>query len=130
MSQFIENSTQFAADCVRQHGQCQVVRESVLFLDDGNELAAVDQLQRNCGHVVITPDRAVNGKALLYYTSCERMTDVVNQIFQDCLESPVRLPQFNSEMTIGELYRRRVTISYADCRARIEGFCFEGAPQE
>ena len=130
MSQFVENSTHFAADCVRQDGHCRVVRENILFLDDGKELAAVDQLQRKCGHVVIIPDMSLKGKALLYHTSCERMTDVVNQIFQDCLESPVSLSQFNSEMTVGELHRRGVTISYADCRARVEGFRFRDASQE
>jgi hypothetical protein len=131
VSQFVENSVQFAAECVRQKGQCRVVRENILFLDDGKELAAIDQLQRKCGHVVIIPDMSSNKKkALLYHTSCERMTDVVNQIFQDCLESAVSLPQFNSEMTMGELQRRRVTISYDDCRARVEGFRFQGASQK
>jgi hypothetical protein len=131
MGQFMENPIHFAADCVRQDGRCTVVRENFLFLDDGKELAAVDQLKRRCGHVVIIPDMSFKkGKALLYHTSCERMTDVVNQIFQDCLESAVSLPQSNSEMTIGELHRRRVTISYDDCRARVEGFRFQDACQE
>ena len=130
MSQFVENSVQFGAECVRQKGHCQVARENILFLDDGKELAAVDQLQRKCGHVVIIPDVSAKGKALLYHTSCDRMTDVVNQIFQDCLESTVSLPQFNSEMTIGELHRQRVAISYADCRARVDGFRFPSASQK
>ena len=130
MSQFVENSIHFAAECVRQNGQCRIVRENILFLDDGKELAAIDQLQRKCGHVVIIPDGAFKGKALLYHTSCERMTDVVNQIFQDCLESPVRLPQFNLEMTVGELHRRRVTISYDDCRAKVSGFRFGSASRK
>jgi hypothetical protein len=130
VSHFVENSVQFAAECVRRNGQCRVVRENILFLDDGKELAAVDQLQRKCGHVVIIPDVSLKDKALLYHTSCDRMTDVVNQIFEGCLEPPVRLPQFNSEMTIGELHRRGIDISYADCRARVEGFRFQAAPRE
>ncbi len=73
---------------------------------------------------------AFEGKALLYHTSCERMTDVVKQIFQDCLESPVSLPQFNSEMSIGELHRQRVTISYDDCKARVKGFRFQDTSQK
>jgi len=125
VSQFVENSVQFAAECVRKKGQCRVVRENILFLDDGKELAAVDLLQRKCGHVVIIPDASFKQKkAVLYHTSCDRMTDVVNQIFRDCLESAESLPQLNSEMTLGELHRQRVTISYADCRARVEGFRF------
>lgn len=129
MSKFVENPVHFAADCMRQNGRCMVVRENILFLDDGKELAAVDHLQRRCGYVVIIPDMSYKGKALLYHMSCERMTDVVKQIFQDCLESPVSMPQSNSEMTVGELHRQRVTISYDDCRARVDGFCFQGAPQ-
>lgn len=127
MSRFVENSTQFSADCARQNGRCRVVRENILFLDDGKELAAVDQLQRKCGHVVVIPDLSLKGKALLYHTSCERMTDLVNQIFQNCLESPVSLPQSNAEMTIGELHRRAVTISYDECKAKVSGFSFGGA---
>lgn len=130
MSQFVENPIHFAADCVRQNGQCMVTRENILFLDNGKEHTAVDHLQRKCGHVVIIPDMSYKGKALLYHTSCARMTDVVNQIFQDCLEAPVSLPQSFSEMTIGELHRRCITISYEDCRARVDDFCFQGASQE
>jgi len=125
MSQFVENSIHFSADCVRQNGRCMVVRENILFLDDGKELGAIDHLQRKCGYVVIIPDMSYKRKALLYHTSCERMTSVVNQIFRDCLESPVRLPQSNSEMTVGELHRWCVTLSYDDCRERVEGFCFQ-----
>lgn len=130
MSQFVENPTDFAADCQRQDGRCTVVRENILFLDDGNEIAAVDRLQWNCGYVVIIPDASYKGKALLYHTSCQRMTDVVKQMFDDCLEAPVSFPQRASEMTIGELHRRCVTISYDDCRVRVEGFGFQGASQE
>ncbi len=130
MTQFVENPIHFAADCVRQNGRCTVVRENILFLDDGKELAAVDHLQRKCGYVVITPDTSYEGRALLYHTSCERMSDVVNRIFRDCLESPVSLPQSASEMTVGELHRQRVTISYDDCRARVDDFCFEDASQD
>ncbi len=130
MSQFVENSTDFSADCMRQHGRCVVVRENILFLDDGKELDAVDRLQWKCEYVVIIPDMSYKGKALLYHTSCRRMTEVVKQIFQDCLGAPLSLPQRASEQTIGELYRRCVTISYDDCRARVEGFDFQGASPE
>ncbi len=130
MGQFVENSTDFSADCLWQHGRCVVVRENILFLDDGKELDAVDHLQWKCEYVVIIPDMSYKGKALLYHTSCQRMTDVVKQIFQDCLGAPVSLPQRASEQTIGELYRRCVTISYDDCRVKVEGFCFQGASQE
>ncbi len=130
MSQFVENRTDFSAECMRQNGRCMVVRENILFLDDGKELDAVDRLQWKCGHVVIVPDTSYKGKALLYHTSCQRMTDVVKQIFDDCLEAPVSFPQRASEMTIGELHRRCVTISYDDCWVRVEGFGFQGGSQE
>jgi hypothetical protein len=127
MKQFVQNSVHFAADCVQKNGRCSVVRKNFLFLDDGKELAAVDYLFKKCGHVVIIPDASYEGHALLYHTSCLRMTDVVNQIFPDCLEASVSLPQAQSEMTVGELHRRRVTISYADCKERVEGFGFQDA---
>ncbi len=130
MRKFVENPTDFAAECLRRNGRCKVVRENILFLDDGKELAAVDHLQWKCGYVVIIPDMSRKGKALLYHTSCQRMTDAVKQIFQGCLEAPVSFPQQASEMTLGEMYRRCVTISYDDCRVRVEGFCFQGASQE
>ncbi len=124
MSQFVENPPDFSAECQRQNGRCMVVRENIHFLNDGKELAAVDQLQWKCGNVVIISDMSYTGKALLYHTSCQRMTDVVEQIFQDCLEAPVSIPQRPSEMTLGELHRRGVSISYDDCRARVDGFDF------
>ena len=130
MSQFVENYTDFSVECLRQDGRCTVVRENILFLDDGDELAAVDHLQWKCGYVVIIPDRSHKEKALLYHTSCQRMTDVVKQIFQDCLEAPVSIPQPASEMTLGETHRRCVTIPYDDCRLRVEGFGFPDAPRE
>ncbi len=130
MSQFVENPTDFSAGCLRQNGRCKVVRENILFLDDGKELAAVDHLQWKCGYVVIIPDMSYKGNALLYHTSCRRMTDVVKQVFQDCLEAPVSFPQQASEMTLGEMHRRCVTISYDDCRVRVEGFVFQVASQE
>ena len=130
MSQFVENPTDFAADCLRQDGRCTVVRENILFLDDGNELAAVDHLRWKCECVAIIPDMSSKGQALLYHTSCQRMTDVVKQIFQDYLDAPVSLPQSASEMMVGELHRRCVTISYDDCRARVEDFDFQSASQE
>lgn len=130
MSQFVENPIDFSAECRLQNGRCVVVRENILFLDDGNELAAVDRLQWKCGCVVIIPDMSYKGKALLYHTSCQRMTDVVKQIFQNCLEAPVSFRQRDSEMTLGEMHRRCVAISYDDCRVRVEGFDFQGASQE
>lgn len=131
MSRFVENPTDFAADCVRQNGQCAVLRENFLFLDDGDEFAAVNQLQRKCGHVVIIPDASTEGRALLYHTSCQRMTDAVSQIFQGHLSAPASLPPHaSSEMTMGELYRRRVAISYDHCRAKVEGFGLGGTPRE
>ena len=126
MSQFVENPTDFSADCLRQAGRCAVVRENFLFLDDEKELAAVDHLQWKCGHVVIVPDVLYKGRALLYHTSCQRMTDVVKQIFADCLEAPVSLPQHESEMTLGGPHRLCVTISYDNCRARVDDFDFQG----
>lgn len=130
MNQFVQNPNDFSAVCGFQDGQCDVVRENILFMDDGEEIAAVDQLQRKCGSVVIIPDLAREGKALLYHTSCQRMTDVAKQIFRDCLEAPVSLPQFASEMTLGELHRRRLAIPYEDCRARVDRFDFQTGPQE
>ena len=130
MSQFVENPTDFAMDCLQQNGGCNVVRENILFLEEGQEHAAVDYLRWKCGYVVVIPDMSRKGQALLYHTSCQRMTDVVKQIFQDCLEAPASMPQRASEMTIGEVHRRCVNISYDDCRARVEDFRFQDAPQE
>ena len=130
MGQFVKNPTDFSADCLRHNGQCPVVRENILFLDDGNELAAVHHLQWKCENIVIIPDMSYEGQAVLYHTSCPRMTDVVKQIFQDCLEAPVSFPQRCSELTLGEMHRRSVTISYDDCRKRVDGFGFQGASRE
>ena len=127
MKQFVQNPTHFSVDCAQKNGQCSVVQKNIIFLDDGKELAAVDYLQNKCGYVVIIPDASYKEKALLYHTSCARMSDVVSQIFQDCLEAPVSLPQSSSEMTVGELHRRCVNISYDECRARVECFGFRGA---
>ncbi len=131
MSRFVENRTDFSAECRLHDGRCSVVSENVLFLDDGNELDAVDHLQRKCGYVVIIPDSSLDGQALLYHTSCERMTDVVERIFADCLEAPVRLSQHTSEdMSLGELHRRNVGMSLDDCRARVDSFDFQGGSEE
>ena len=127
MTKFLENPTDFAADCLRQNGQCEVIRENFLFLDDGNELAAIGWLQRKCGHVVIIPDTSSKGQAWLYHTSCQRMNDAVSQIFRDHLGAPASLPHATMELTIGTLYRRRVTISYDHCRVRVDGFGLGGA---
>ena len=70
MDRFAQNPSDFSAECGRQQGPCAVVRENVLFLDDGNELAAVDRLEMKCGYVVIVPDRSAANGALLYHTSC------------------------------------------------------------
>jgi hypothetical protein len=130
MSQFVENPTDFSAECQRHDGRCTVNRGNILFLDDGKEPAAVDRLQWQCGEVVIIPDASCEGKAVLYHTSCQRMTDVVEQIFEDCLEPPESLPQRASEMTLGELHRRGVAMSYDDCRVKVESFSFQGPSQE
>jgi hypothetical protein len=130
MISFVENPKDFSAQCTCQGGRCAVDRENFLFLDDGNELAAVGRLQTKCGHVVIIPDSSGDAHALLYHTSCRRMSDVVSQIFRDALGAPASLPQASPEMTLGALYRRRVAISYDHCRAKVESFGFAGAPQE
>jgi hypothetical protein len=124
MSHFVTNPVDFSAECVREGGQCTVVIENFIFLDDGEEPAAIAYLQDNCGHVVIIPDTSNDGQVLLYHTSCQRMTDVVNQIFQDSLEAPTSLPQHFSEMSVGELQRRCVTVRYDDCRVKVEAFGF------
>lgn len=127
---FVVNPTDFSACCLAQDGQCQVVRENFLFLDDEDEAAAVDYLQRKCEHVVIIPDMSHKEKALLYHTSCHRMTDVIMQIFRDCLKAPVSIPQRASENTLGEVQRRSITLSYDDCKARVEEFGLQAASQE
>lgn len=124
MSHFAKNPSDFSATCQCRDGECVVSRDNILFLDGGEELAAVDLLQRECGRVVVIPDLSSEEKSLLYHTSCQRMTDVVLQIFEGCLEEPTRLPQYNSELSLGELHRRAVSIPYGDCRARVDGFDF------
>jgi hypothetical protein len=130
MGTFAQNPVHFASDCAVQGGRCVVARENVIFLDDGSELAAVDSLQMRCGRIVIVPDSAGRAQAWLYHTSCDRMTDVVEQLFPDCLGAPARFPQPASEMTVGELLRRRISIPYDDCRARVEGFDFGDPPED
>jgi fibrillarin-like rRNA methylase len=124
MSDFVTNPIEFSAECVRDNGQCVVDRKNIIFLDDAKESAAIAQVQEKCGYVVIIPDTSNQGQALLYHTSCQRMTDVVSQIFQDSLQAPVSLPQQFSEITVGELHRRRVTLPYDDCKLRVAGFSF------
>jgi hypothetical protein len=124
MSHFVTNPVDFSAECLRENGQCVVVRENILFLDDGKEPAAIAHLQMKCGYVAIIPDTSNEGQALLFHTSCQRMTDVVRQIFQDSLEAPATLPQHDSEMTVGELHRRRVTLPYDECKIKVEEFSF------
>jgi len=130
MGQFVENPADFSAQCRLQDGRCAVLRDNVLFLEDGNELDAVERLEWKCGYVVIIPDAEREGTALLYHTSCQRMADAVNQIFPGCLEAPVSLRQHLSEMTLGELHRHRVTISYDECRTRVDQFEFLNESQE
>ena len=124
MHKFVENPSHFAADCVRQEGKCTIVRENIVFLDEGKEHTAIDYLQKKCGNVVIIPDTSDKRHALLYHTSCERMTDVVKQIFQDFLQAAASVPQPASEMTVGELSRRSVTVSYHECRLRVDAFSY------
>lgn len=129
MTQFVQNSTDFSAKCSQHNGLCTVARENVLFLDDGKEPDAIDRLQQKCGHIVIIPDISHKEQAHLYHTSCLRMTDVTQQIFRDCLEAPVGIPVCDLEMTLGEVHRQRVSISYDECKTRIENFVFQEVPQ-
>jgi hypothetical protein len=124
MTSFVKNPVDFAADCARENGQCVVARENFVFLKDGNEPAAIKELQMKCGRVVFVPDKARKGSTLLYHTSCQRMTDVVTRIFKDALGAPASLPLGATEMTVGELYRRPVAISYEGCRSKVENFAF------
>lgn len=124
MRMYLKNSLDFSADCAHTQGQCVVARENILFLDDGKEHIAIELLQEKCGIVVITPDASNQGQAWLYHTSCDRMTDVVTQIFQDHLQAPTSIHQSDSEMMVGELHRCRIDIAYSDCRARVDGFSF------
>jgi hypothetical protein len=124
MTRFIENSTDFAAECACQGGSCNIDRNNFLFVDDGSELTAVSKLQSKCGHVVIIPDSSGGQQALLYHTSCRRMSDVVSQIFLEALGAPSSLPQASAEMTLGALYRRSVTLPYDRCRAKVDDFGF------
>ena len=124
MTKYVENSIHFAAECVQTSGHCEIDRDNIVCLNEGNEADAVDLLQRKCGSVVIIPDAAIKGRALLYHTSCERMTDLVHQIFQDHLEASASFPQPASEMTVGELHRRYVTLPFAECKAKVEDFVF------
>ena len=125
MSEFIENPTNFSAQCACHGGRCEISRRNFLFLDDGNELAAIDRLHNRCGHVVVIPGLVPNGRAWLYHTSCQRMTDVVKQIFEHHLGEPATLPHTSSsEMTLGALYRRALAMPYDRCRVRVESFTF------
>jgi hypothetical protein len=127
MVRFADNPVHFSADCTRHDGRCAVGRENFLFMEDGQEISAVDRLQNKCGYVVVIPDAAGARTAWLYHTSCPRMTDVVEQIFSGCLKESQSVPQPTSEMTVGEIHRRGVTMSYADCIARVDRFPFEEA---
>ena len=126
MNQFVQNSTEFSVDCQRLNGLCEISRENILFLDDGSEQDAVNCLHLKCGHIVVIPVLSNKSKATLYHTGCERMTDVVKQIFQDDLKTPVSLPLCDLEMTLGELHRHSLVISYDDSKARVESFSFKG----
>lgn len=125
MNRYVENPADFSAECTCRGGVCKVARENFLFLDDGNELAAVGRLQSRCGHVVIIPDEPGGTRAVLYHTSCQRMSDVVHQIFREALEAPSSLPHAPSgEMTLGALYRRGIAIAYDHCKTRVARFGF------
>ena len=124
MSQFVENPTHFSAECWQREGQCSVTRKNIIFLDNGKEQAAVDYLQKKCGYVVIIPDASNRSQAWLYHTSCDRMTDVIKKIFQDQLQPPEPLTHRASEMSLGELHRRGVAVSYDNCRQKVESFRF------
>ena len=124
MDTFIPNSVGFSVDCVKDDGRCSVKRGNIIFLDEGTEHDAVVYLEMKCGHVVIIPDESDKDQALLYHTSCQRMTDVVGQIFQEHLQAPTSLPQRLSEMTLGELHRRCIVIPYDHCKARVKDFSF------
>jgi hypothetical protein len=130
MSRFVENSTDFSAECLRHHGRCPVLRENFVFLVGASEREAIDRLQWKCGCVVIIPDASHEGRSLSYHTSCRRMSDVVEQIFRGRRQPAVRLPQRPSEMSLGELHRCCVTVAYDDCRARIDGFGLHAASQQ
>jgi hypothetical protein len=124
MSNFVQNSTQFAADCAQDNGLCIITPENFLFLDDGKEDAAIDHLQMECGKIVLIPDAVNKGQTFLYHMSCDRITDVVNQIFQDALEESVSIAQADAEQTLGELCRWRVAMPCDECKLKVEGFSF------
>ncbi len=128
MNQFVQNSIDFSVECQRHNGLCEISRKNILFLDDGNELDAVSRLQLNCGHVVVIPVLSNKNEAMLYHTGCQRMTDVVRQIFQDNLKTPVSLPLGDPEMTLGELHRHSLVIPYDDSKARVARFNFKQEP--
>ncbi len=124
MNRFVQNSTDFSVECQRHNGLCEISRENILFLDDGNEHDAVNRLQLECGRIVVIPVTSNKSESMLYHTGCQRMADVVRQIFQDNLKTPVNLPLCDPEMTLGELHRHSLVISFDDCKARLEGFSF------
>jgi len=126
VNQFVQNSTDFSVECQRHNGLCEISRENILFLDDGNEYDAVNHLQLKCGHIVVIPVLSNKSEAMLYHTGCQRMTDVVRQIFQDNLKTPVSLPLCDAEMMLGELHRHSLVISFDDSKARVESFSFKG----
>jgi hypothetical protein len=127
MPRFADNPVHFSADCTRHEGRCAIDRKNFLFLEDGQEISAIDRLQNRCGYVVLVPDSANPRGAWLYHTSCPRMADVVEQVFSGCLSASQSVPQRTSEMSVGETHRRCVTLSYADCIARVNRFAFEDA---
>ena len=124
MSVFVKNSTDFGADCARTDGECMVVRDNIIVLDEAHEHLAIDRLQRRCGSVVIIPDGADDKRAWLYHTSCKRMADVVERIFDGHLHTASAVAQPDAEMMIGELHRRQVGLPLHDCRSRVDGFDF------
>jgi hypothetical protein len=121
---YVKNSREFAADCAATDGQCPIAREDIIFLDNDREDTAIGHLQRKCGNVVILRDTVIPTQSWLYHTSCERMTDVARQIFLERLEEPAHIPQPASEMTVGQVHRRRIALPYDECRAKVAAFSF------
>ncbi len=124
MGNFVQNSSQFSADCVKDNGLCLITPAHFLFLGDSREDEAIAELQRECGNIVLIPDATNQERTLLYHMSCERITDVVQQIFQDALEAPVTVSHLDAEMTLGELCRRPVVLPYEECRQKVDAYSF------
>ncbi len=124
MPTYLRNAGNFSVDCTVTEGKCDVLRANFHFIDDPDELAAIALVQRKCGNVVITPDPVHASRASLYLTSCARMGDVVEQMFSGCLRAATPVAAPSPEMSVGQLHRRQVDLSYAWCQARVKAFAF------